>query len=286
MKSWLAAIILLVCHTCIAQTWMGEVSVGGMGYCGDLTQKGLSLKRIRPAAGLSIRYESGDLMNFRVGGVWGILTADDKDNPEPTLSVRNLNFTTQLIEGNAILEFNLFDPEIFTSYPYIYAGAGMFYFNSYTFDNDNKKVYLHKLNTEGQGLAEYPDRKQYKMTQICLPIGMGWKWVTKNRTLMSVEFGYRVTFTDYIDDVSKTYVDPEILALQRGQLSADMSFRKLNAPFQELGQPRGNPDKKDIYFFGCFKYSFPFSKKKKADKAVKPVAETKEKKGKGKKKKG
>ncbi len=286
MKSWLIALTVFMSQPIFAQTWMGEISAGGMAYTGDLTQHGFSPKRIRPAAGFNIKYESGDLMNVRIGGMWGMLTADDKDNKDPSLSVRNLNFTTHLIEGTAIVEFNLFDPEITTSYPYLFGGVGVFYFNPYTYDKDNKKVYLHSLNTEGQGLPQFPDRKQYKMTQVCLPVGIGWKWINKNKSLMSLEFGYRVTFTDYLDDVSKNYIDPELLAVEKGVLTAELSYRKVNIPFAEYDQPRGNSAKKDLYYVLNFTYSFPFTKKKdKTRSALKPSADTKSKKEKSKGKK-
>ena len=272
MKSWLTVLVLtLVSFTGTAQSWYAEIAAGGMGYCGDLTQHRIPLKTVRPAAGINIKFESGDLVNIRVGGLYGMLTADDKNNTDPTLRIRNLNFTTQLYEGNICLEFNLFDPEIYTSYPYIYGGVGVFYFNPYSHDNNNNKVFLHPLRTEGQGLAEYPDRKQYSLTQVCLPLGVGWKWVTKNKSQWGLEFGYRFTFTDYLDDVSRSYADPEVLAIQISPLSGQMAYRKVNVPFKELGAPRGNDSKKDIYFFGSLKYGFRLSKDKTAKKKVTPT---------------
>lgn len=296
MKSrLLASFLLLLCTQGRAQTWYAEISAGGMGYCGDLTQHRIPLQSVRPAAGFAIKYESGDLLNVRVGGMYGQLTADDKNNTDPTLRIRNLNFTTKIMEAHLLLEFNLYDPEIYTSYPYLFGGVGVFNFNPYSFDNNNKKIYLHPLRTEGQGLAQYPGRKQYALTQACLPLGLGWKWVMKNQSQLGIEFGYRITFTDYLDDVSKTYADPEVLGIEVGPLSGQMAYRKVGVPFKELGAPRGNDSKKDIYFFGGLKYAFRISRKKSIKKPTvteaaatttpeTPAASTKKKK-KGKKKK-
>jgi uncharacterized protein DUF6089 len=261
MKKLILTSFLFVCITLSAAAqWMGEITAGVMGYNGDLTES-FSFKRFRPAVGFNLKYETGDFMNFRAGFLWGMLAADDKDNKDAGFKARNLSFATQLYELHVGADFNVFDPEIFTSYPYVFAELGAFYFNPYARDNDDKKVFLHDLSTEGQGLSEYPDRKPYSLIQFCIPFGLGWKWHNKNKSITSIEFGYRITFTDYLDDVSKTYVSPEILATEKGPKAAEMSYRK-NAPFIELGEPRGSPGKKDIYFFGSFKYAFPLGKKK------------------------
>lgn len=283
MRSCLIA-ILLFANTCFGQKWMGEFSIGGAEYSGDLAPKGFTINRLRPAAGFNLKYESGDLLNFRTGVTWTILTADDNDNKEPTTAIRNLNFTTHLFEWHAAFEFNIMDPELYTAYPYIFGGAGLFYFNPYSFDNDNKKVFLQPLSTEGQGLSEYPDRKKYSLLQVCVPFGAGMKWITKNKNQIAVEFGYRLCFTDYIDDVSKTYVDPEILKTKVSPKSAEMSYRKIGGTFSELGLPRGNSANKDLYYVGSLKYSFYLKKPKSSEKKVEEKKSETKKKKKNKKK--
>ena len=54
---------------------------------------------------------------------------------------------------------------------------------------------------------------------------------------------WRITFTDYIDDVSKTYVDPSILS----ELGAELSDQSANT-FPE-GFQRGDPNQNDKYGF-------------------------------------
>ena len=57
------------------------------------------------------------------------------------------------------------------------------------------------------------------------------------------EYGLRKTFTDYIDDVSTTYVEESILS-ELGQSLANPSFSDFPAQFQ-----RGNPYTNDKYGF-------------------------------------
>lgn len=262
MKSLFVA-LLFISNSCLAQYWMGEIQTGALNYNGDLKQHALSVKGMRPSIGLNVKYNSNDFINFRAGISWGILTASDKNNPSKDLRVRNLDFTSHILEVDVGAEANLLDPENQLAYPYVHAGVGIFHFNPYSHDKDNKKTYLQPLGTEGQGLKQYPDRKKYSLTQFCIPLGFGMKWKYKKGMEISYEFGYRIIFTDYLDDVSKTYVDPGMLEKEKGQKTAEMSYRRTDKTFSELGGARGNPDVKDSYFFNGVKLSFKLLKDKK-----------------------
>ena len=71
------------------------------------------------------------------------------------------------------------------------------------------------------------------------------------------EFGVRKTFTDYIDDVSKTYYDNEAIKQKYGQVAAllaDPSVSSSNSNVDDdvitaPGQQRGDPRDNDAYMF-------------------------------------
>ena len=244
-------LLFLFTNVCKAQEWQAEIMGGVSGYNGDLTQQRISIKQLRPSINFNLKYNSGDYVNFRVGIAYGRIGADDKNNSSQLLKNRNLNFKTDIIELNLIAELNLFDPESYTSYPYVFGGVGVFYFNPFTYDNNNKKTYLHPLSTEGEGLKEFPDRKKYSLIQPCIPVGIGWKMPLNDKWDISFEFGYRFTFTDYLDDVSKNYVDLGVLTSEKGPKSAELSYRQ-TTPLTDA-DIRGNPSIKDIYYFGGIK---------------------------------
>jgi hypothetical protein len=241
---------------------MGEVMVGTSAYNGDLTQSFFSVKRLNPAAGINIKYNSGDVLNVRLGIQYERVSANDKDNKRPDLQARNFSFKSNILELNVITEINVMDPQVYDSYLYFFAGLGVFHFNPYTYDDNGKKTYLHPLSTEGEGLPEYPARKNYSLIQPCLIGGVGFKWKLNERQDLSFEFGYRYLFTDYLDDVSKTYVSPEVLSVRKGPEAAALSYRKVGVPFAEEGFPRGNPKVKDYYFVAGLKFGFTLSKPK------------------------
>ncbi len=90
--------------------------------------------------------------------------------------------------------------------PYLFGGVGFFHFNPRAKYN-NEWVNLRNIGTEGQGLPQYPNRKKYFPVQVAIPLGIGIKYNYTRQISFSFEYGYRLTFTDYIDDVSKTYPD-------------------------------------------------------------------------------
>jgi len=175
---------------------------------------------------------------------------------------RNLSFRTNITEIAAIAEFHpLFafidwtardgEPPRFS--PYLLGGISYFTFNPQAKLN-NVWIDLQPLRTEGQGFAEYPDKKPYKLNGIAIPVGGGIKYELSSLFNVRAEFMYRPTNTDYIDDVSTTYADKSLYAnyFSGNRLinAVLLSDRQLGAePDQTLpGKKRGNPKDKDNFF--------------------------------------
>ncbi|MEO8403582.1 MAG: DUF6089 family protein [Chitinophagaceae bacterium] len=259
VKSFL--IVFLFATTCChAQQWELEIMPGAAGYQGDLTQQRIPFKSIGPAGAINLKYNTGDMIIFRGGFAWGQIKGDDRDNRQSDIHSRNLNFKTDLWEVNLCAEVLVLDPESYDAYPYLFLGAGMYKFNPYTYDNSNKKTYLQPLSTEGQGLPEYPNRKKYSLTQFCIPFGGGFKVKMTEKIALSFEIGVRFLFTDYLDDVSDTYIDPAILLSEKGPKAVEVGFRSM--PLAKEGDQRGNPKANDMYAFSGVKVTFGLGHKK------------------------
>ena len=85
---------------------------------------------------------------------------------------------------------------------------GIFNYDPYA-QIEGVNVKLRPLGTEGQAYAQYADRR-YGRTAVSFPIGAGFKfWVAKGMTF-GFEIINRMTSTDYIDDVSTTYVGADL----------------------------------------------------------------------------
>ncbi|MFT3911986.1 MAG: DUF6089 family protein [Ferruginibacter sp.] len=250
MKVYFFAFLLFIGSACNAQKWFAEVMAGAASYNGDLTQKEVSIKRIYPSASFNLKYNTGDFLNFRLGLSYAKLGASDHNNPDSGLQSRNLSFKTNIIELNFCTELNVLDPETYYAYPYIFAGVGVFHFNPYTNDNDGNKTFLQPLGTEGQGMVG--KRKKYSLYQACFPVGAGGKLNLNHDMEIGFEFGYRILVTDYLDDVSKTYVNLKGLQEANGNKAVELSYRK-KSRFIEEGEKRGNSARRDNFWFAGIK---------------------------------
>jgi hypothetical protein len=153
--------------------------------------------------------------------------------------------------------------------PYGLVGVGIFHFNpqgSLTDSRGNKTwYYLQPLRTEGEGMAEYPYSQPYKLTQMNIPMGGGLKYFVSDRVNVSMEFLYRKTFTDYIDDVSKKYIDPRVfakyLSAQDASLASKLSDKAIGIIYPGMtrypaGTQRGDLKQADTYFSVIAKIGF------------------------------
>jgi Domain of unknown function (DUF6089) len=145
--------------------------------------------------------------------------------------------------------------------PYGIVGVGVFHFNPqtvYTDPSGNKSwVNLHDLHTEGQGMPNHPDRKQYSLTQVNIPYGVGIKYYLSDKFNIGFEIVNRKTFTDYIDDVSTTYIADQDFYnyFGAGSRMADIASQVANRPPQgsithryDAGAKRGTATNNDAYY--------------------------------------
>ena len=229
---------------------------GGMNYIGDLNdQSALTLPR--PAGGVGLRYSIDNRVALRGELSLGSVACEKDYN-----KLRNLSFKSNIMELAALVEFNFapFGPgateRLWT--PYIFGGLGVFHFNPmarYVVGNGEEHwAELQPLGTEGQGTKEYSDRRTYTLTQVCLPFGVGVKVRMGKAFSLAAEYGFRMTWTDYLDDVSKTYVGSEfliansrdgILAAQLADRSGEVEPGYVNA----VGIKRGDDSLDDWYAY-------------------------------------
>ncbi len=253
--------------------------MGGVAnYYGDLRPTLLPSSGYKPVMGLLYKFFMSPHIGLRCGVSYNTLTANDNKSNIAADQARNLSFSTSLYELHGGLEINFVPIEIKKKKvsPYIFGGVSVFYFNPYALDNGGNKVFLKPLSTEGQGLAMYPDRKQYSLVNMSFPFGGGLKFFMGRRMMLCAEVGYRYTNTDYLDDVSKSYVDLNVLQAEKSPLSKQMSYRGntvsgWNGTYPAYGTPRGDNQANDWYwysnvtltvFFRSFSYAADYIKTK------------------------
>ena len=236
---------------------------------------GFSLTKVwREALGLRLSFNTGTV----AGSDSDVAYEDPNDNAYYSYK-RNLDFTSKISEWSAMIEIRPYKflnrtKGLFKSalQPYGLLGIGKFKFNpqgSYydEISQDYLFVDLAPLKTEGQGMVEYPNRKPYKLNQTNIPFGFGINYLLGAKTSMSFEFVGRKLFTDYLDDVSTTFVDPSVFAnyfsgedLEIAQTMTNKSnIIDPNNPYG-VGAQRGNSKNNDFYYSFNFKLNIQINK--------------------------
>lgn len=246
--------VIAVCNL-QAQDLRLNVFGGVANYNGDLQSKTITFQQARYAIGAWLSYDINPKVMLRGGLHYANVQAADRFQANPQNQLRNLSFATNIWELHAGAEYHFLgmDSRVFS--PYVFAGVAMFRHNPYAFDTTGNKIYLKPLSTEGQGLTGYPDRNPYSLLQFAVPFGLGVRMVLTDRIDVGAEFGYRKTFTDYMDDVSRSYVDQNALLAERGPGAVQMAYRTPELaghntdPYPVDLEKRGGSKYKDNYYF-------------------------------------
>lgn len=230
--------------------------LGTSNYQGDLQDKIYSFDQAHLAGGIGFSYDLSKRFSVRTDFKIGKISADDEKGRNRT---RNLNFTSQLTEGDIDLQYFITTLGQHTLTPYVFAGIGLFHFDPYTFDSTGRKYYLKPFGTEGEGFAT--GRKEYNLTQVSIPFGAGVKMPLSDNINVGLEVGFRKLFTDYLDDVSSTFIAEDLLLANRGAKAVELAYRggeiKGGSPvYPPAGTKRGNSELKDWYYFSGLTLSF------------------------------
>lgn len=232
--------------------WKVNLYGGFSNYIGDLQSSPYTTKQSNGSFGAGIQYDLSSHFSLLSNLTYGRISAADGYSTQADLRARNLNFESVIKEWNVLFEYNLLDLNEHRVTPYIFAGLAIFHFNPYSYDTAGRMVYLRPLSTEGEGLPQYPNRKPYALTQLSIPFGGGIKFRVNDRVVLAYEIGMRKTFTDYLDDVSTTYVDQATLLAARGPEAVEMAYRgnevKGGAAYPPDGSIRGGSKWKDWYY--------------------------------------
>lgn len=239
---------------------------GGMNYLGDLNNQSM-FGKVNPAAGLLLRLNLDTRWALSLGGSYGHIEGGNPDH----IKLRNLSFRSAITEVYLRTEFNFFPYGIRSATfkratPYIFCGFGVFHFNpmaQYTDPASGQSEWyaLQPLGTEGQGSKAYPNRVKYQLTKLCMPFGIGYRWRVSENMHLTLEYGWRKTWTDYLDDVSTTYVGSQVLgdgtSSTMAAVLADRSGEVSPGYVNASGIKRGDDSLNDwySYFNVCITFS-------------------------------
>jgi hypothetical protein len=239
-------------------------SVNALNYYGDIAPRpskvSTDISFTRPAFGVSFSHRFGPRYTLQAQFMYGTLKGSDNQSADKNdlnnavyRYKRNLSFRNRIKELSVVAMFDLFQNE--NTYisrvpwtPYAYLGVAALLSNpeaqapatdltGAALAEAGDWVKLRPLGTEGQYSTLNPTDansgiKPYKSIQIAIPFGFGARFRINEVMDVWADIGFRYTFTDYLDDVSRNYVDLDKL---KTPLAQAMSYRT-----NELGVPQ-NP---------------------------------------------
>ena len=255
-------------------------------------------------------YNLASKITLRLNAAISQISGDDAETQEFYRNNRRLNFNTFLGEVALMSEFIIINERTGNRYNlktpagkylgvknplgiglYVFGGVGGVYFNPVGFDRfinadgevvgSGVKYALRDLRTEGQGAPGdtlFAPGTSYSPVAMCIPMGIGIKKAFNGNGGIKLEFGFRYTNTDYLDDVSGNYYDWVANGGSENQITMSGTRsghewtyigygqnRPANAvdrpdlggidpysvdlTFTEPGFQRGNPENDDSYMF-------------------------------------
>lgn len=231
--------------------------------------------------GMFGRFTAHPMLAMRLGVNYGTLYATDAWNEKKAKTatsveadafqryLRNQDVKSNIWEGTFQLEFFLFRSNSESRaagrrwQPYLTAGVGVFHYKPFsTYINKStgaqKWVYVGDLHLEGEGFEFEKATPTYAMKtkfwQMNVPVGLGLRFDINEKMSWGIEYLYRFTFTDRLDNVSGDYVSDEYLERYLSPEKAavakemyDKSWAVQQGAKQKEWTPRGNKENKDGY---------------------------------------
>ncbi|MBI1767919.1 MAG: hypothetical protein HY015_06760 [Bacteroidetes bacterium] len=236
---------------------------GTATYFGELSNPGTILN-FQPNLNVGLQMYLSPIVSVRSELNWFVLHGDDKLASEASRKARGLSFRSNCFEISGIGEVSLFaNGNRYYRRPtinfYGFGGIGLLYFNPV--DDYNGKAYsLEPLQTEGVS---------YSRVTPVIPFGLGLRLKVSPNLNLAIEGGYRKTFTDYLDDVSTRYADPNSFSDPIAKYFANPNSLAYNPSATgnlnnyTTGSKRGNSNLKDSYFLlnAKIEYYLPFTAK-------------------------
>lgn len=241
--SYLLIPFILTIYAAKAQKVEVGATIGIANYTGDLAPY-LVLSETKPTIGIFARYNFNH--TWAVTAQVNQLRISGDDANFSYNKPRNIRFRTDITELAGVFEFNYYKygPGVldkrFT--PYVYWGLGMIFYDPQGFYR-NEWYSLRDYRTEGVG---------YSGITAVMPMGLGLKWMPNKKMSLECSIGYRLAYSDRLDDVSGKYPDISKVLNEKGAIAAaltDPSAALNEGVYQNKeGYQRGNPDFDDTYF--------------------------------------
>lgn len=266
---FLFILFFLVNKISFGQSFEIACGFGVSSYQGDI---------MVPLGSGQVKLANNQSFKFNFNSHWGLkasfsrinFEADDAKSGDKWQIERNLSFENSVKEIGLSLEFNFWPYKPLynrvVQSPYISIGVARILFCPLA-EYNGQLIPLQPLGTEGQGLYRRVGssisvyENEYPLSGWALPISIGYRISFNKYIGFATEFNYAFTNTDYLDDISGKYFDPQILAIYKGRSSEFLSDKSsiVTGESRAVGTQRGSNSYLDNYWSLMFRliYQIP-----------------------------
>jgi hypothetical protein len=213
--------------------WDFGGGVGVSNYLGDIGGKDktrrdfiydLKVQKTRNTETFFARYKFRPAISFKTSLTHVTIEGDDSLSTNPARNQRNLSFRNNMFELTETVEYYFYKSSNVSGRPglrgsrkkvdfrsYLFVGVGLLYSNPKA-ELNGSMVALQPLQTEGV---------KYSRFVPVVPVGLGLSYTINRNHRIGLEFGWRWTFSDYLDDISTVYVDPATLGSDNARTLAN-----------------------------------------------------------------
>jgi hypothetical protein len=243
--------------------FLGEL--GGSNTIGSHFIKDFDFKSSRWLVQAGYGFKFAEAWAVKGSIFYGRLYGNDEFSLEASRNSRDLSFRSPIIEMSATVDFSIIKERYGHRYDlrrikgkgnlpnlYIFTGISGLYFNPKAQYTDGNWYALQPLGTEGQGVV--PTREKYSRVTMAVPMGLGLNYLIDSNFGIGFEYGLRLSFSDYMDDVSTTYVDPSLFADPMALYFSDPTGGTWVGT--GAGQQRGQSKYNDAYMFLTIKATY------------------------------
>lgn len=221
----------------------------------------MKMNQTRWAIGGFARYKLNNYVSVRGDLIYGRIQGADSLSTNRGRVGRNLSFRNDMLEFSGRAEVYIYNSNDV-------GGRGWYRvdFKSYAFAGVGGVLHGPKALYQGEWQKLRPletEGVKYGKVTVCMPVGLGLFFTYKRIHRFGWEMGWRLTFTDYLDDISTVYADPSTLGSPMAIDLANRSGELTDAQRPGLanyspGSKRGDSSDNDTYFYSTFSYSYVF----------------------------
>lgn len=187
-------LLLLIGLSAQAQTEQKPLRLGiglfGASYSGDLTENGDALHRFHPGVNISLQFASPKLISPQLNTGFGRFVTQDRDIP----AVEGIQPNTFVDTRFFYVDFRLKARFLRQSWFHPYASLGIGLLGYTPRDQDGNNL-LDNISTRQDG-------ETYGTITASFPMSLGMEFELSHLLMVGLEYTYRPTGSDYLDNIS------------------------------------------------------------------------------------